>query len=73
MKFVLTVDLDNAATQTVHGLCRVIRQLEPDVASRAARGSSVSNLLGCDGEIRDINGNTIGHWEVKGEHDDNDG
>ena len=56
--FRLLVDLDNAAFEDPTELARIVRSVadSPDIASMAAMRDGVS--------LRDINGNTVGRWQV---------
>jgi hypothetical protein len=75
MKFVLSINLGNDAMQTsgdvAEALWRVYRNLNSLTAARV--GSGDAKLRDTDeGKIVDVNGNTVGAWEVKGPYDDND-
>lgn len=68
-QFILAIDLENAAMQDQHDVARALR----DVADRLNKYVSTNFGPYCiEGKIKDINGNTVGKWEVKGPHDDND-
>lgn len=68
-KFVLSIDLENDAMQDQHDVAGALR----GVADRLSRYVSTNwGPYGLEGKIRDVNGNTVGKWEVKGPHDGND-
>jgi hypothetical protein len=56
MKFTLEFDMDNAAFDEGNDEApRILRKLAGTIEDFSA---------GSGGKIRDINGNTVGHWEV---------
>lgn len=59
MKFTLEIDMDNAAFEDGYELSRILNEVAYD-------HSGVTNDSGFTGEgfIRDINGNTVGRWEI---------
>lgn len=62
MKFTLEIEFGNDAMQTKADLSAVLTEL----AARIPR-SIVGRIGSGDyGSIRDINGNTVGKWEVSG-------
>ena len=75
MKFVLSIDLGNDAMQTpgdvAEALWRVYRNLNSLTAARVGSGD-VKLRATDEGKIIDVNGNTVGRWEVKSPHEDND-
>ena len=74
MKFVLTIALENEAMQTpgdvAEALWHVYHKLNKLTSARL--GGAPKLRVTDAGAIADVNGNTVGNWEVKGEHDDND-
>lgn len=63
MKFVLTMDLDNAAFE---GFCDGQRD---GIAVRQTLRSMIERIdtpltVGDGAGIRDVNGNTVGEWEI---------
>lgn len=60
MRFTLTIDSDNAACQTREQLSDMLRHVSQKVH------------LGESGRIRDLNGNTVGGWELECEEEDED-
>jgi len=74
-RFVLKINLGNDAMQTsgdvAEALWCVYRNLNGLTAARVCSGD-VKLRVTDEGQIMDVNGNTVGNWEVKGEHDDND-
>jgi hypothetical protein len=69
VKFVLKINLGDDAMQDQHDVAKALR----GVADRLSKlVSSNFGPYGLEGKIMDVNGNTVGNWEVKGEHDDND-
>ena len=61
--FTLTIKLGDDAMQNTHDVAEALHR----VADKLHRLPAAR-----EGVIIDTNGNTVGHWEVKGEHDDND-
>jgi hypothetical protein len=64
MKFTLEIDLDNAAffsrdedLRDAQELVRLIRQTASRFDDRLLVGTE-------QGKLRDINGNTCGHWQI---------
>lgn len=57
MKFTLEVELGNAAMQTLEDVSSAIHGIGLD-------GETVAARVGEGGRIRDLNGNTVGKWEV---------
>lgn len=53
MDFKLTINMDNAAFEDRSELTRILR----GIARRPEEGQQ-------DGQVRDINGNTVGYWEI---------
>lgn len=68
-RFVLSIDLENEAMQDQHDVALALR----GVADRLSKLISTRfGPYGLEGKILDVNGNSVGKWEVKGPHDDND-
>jgi hypothetical protein len=68
-KFVLSIDLENDAMQDQHDVAAALRK----VADRLDKlVSSNFGPYGLEGTIMDRNGNSVGRWEVKSPHEDND-
>ena len=68
MKFVLEIDLDNSAffsrdedLRDAQELVRLIRQTASRFDDRLLVGTE-------QGRLRDINGNTCGHWQITEEN-----
>lgn len=68
MKFTLEIDLDNAAffsrdedLRDAQELVRLIRQTASRFDDRLLVGTE-------QGKLRDINGNTCGHWQITEEN-----
>jgi len=57
--FKLEFDTDNAAFEPIGGLDETARILQ-DVARRISQGET-------SGRVRDVNGNCVGHFELKTE------
>lgn len=57
-QFILKIKLGNEAMQTGYNVSRSLNQ----VADRLNRYDQLSE---CKGSIMDINGNTVGSWQVK--------
>ena len=55
--FQLNVSMDNAAFEWPHDLSRILRELADKLENRQI-------YPGMEGPLRDINGNTVGQWEV---------
>lgn len=74
MRFVLTIDLGNDAMQTpgdvAEALWHVYHKLNKLTSARL--GGDPKLRVTDEGVIADVNGNTVGRWEVKGPHDDDD-
>jgi hypothetical protein len=69
MEFVLRIKLENDAMQDQHDVASALRK----VADRLNKYVSSNFGPYClEGKIMDRNGNSVGKWEVKGPHDDND-
>ena len=62
MKLTITLELDNDAFAARSRRAEVRRILEELTVHPKAFGCSLFNAD--DGNLRDINGNTVGHWEV---------
>ncbi len=60
MTFTLTIELGNDAMQTRADIEGVLRELGQNIAYMSDLPES-----GDDGKIMDLNGNTVGSWEVK--------
>jgi hypothetical protein len=68
-RFVLSINLENAAMQDQHDVAGALRR----VADRLSKLASTNfGPYGLSGKIADVNGNTVGGWEVKGPHDDDE-
>ncbi len=68
-RFVLNIKLENEAMQDQHDVAKALRE----VADRLSKlVSSNFGPYGLEGKIKDVNGNTVGGWEVKGDYDDRD-
>jgi hypothetical protein len=61
MKFYLTIDLGNDAMQTMSDIAVALRGVSFGIF-HAYGGDMASNQRG---RLSDINGNTVGHWEVR--------
>jgi len=57
MKFALEIEMGNEAMRTRAHLATALRE--------AAKQVAVDGRAGSDGIIRDINGNTVGYWNLK--------
>lgn len=57
MKFTLEVNLGNEAMETADHLAAMLRKVAKEVDKSPADGPEVH-------PIRDVNGNTVGKWEV---------
>jgi len=69
VRFVLKIKLGDDAMEDQHDVAAALR----GVADRLSKLVSTKfGPYGLEGKIMDRNGNTVGGWEVKGEHDDND-
>lgn len=61
MRFVLTIALENDAMQDQHDVAEALRS----VADRLSKlVSSNFGPYGLEGKIMDVNGNSVGRWEV---------
>lgn len=60
MTFTLTIELGNDAMQDGSDIAGALRK----VAGKLA-GCSARDLVGNSGKIMDVNGNSVGEWEVK--------
>jgi hypothetical protein len=56
-QFTLTIDLGNDAMSTPSDIADALRKL-------AGRIETIDGYLG-DGVVRDVNGNTVGHWALE--------
>lgn len=61
MKFTLEIELGNDAMQTKGDIAAALTQ----VAARFPRCIMGRMVVGDYGSIRDINGNTVGKWEIQ--------
>jgi hypothetical protein len=59
MKFTLEIELGNDAMQTCDDLGRAIREVSEEFLDIMDAPTLVSDIL-----LKDINGNTVGKWEV---------
>jgi hypothetical protein len=59
MKFTLEIELGNDAMQTAEDVSRVLFDL-----SDAIVDYDLSDSDSGPGSVRDVNGNTVGHWDV---------
>ena len=66
MKFTLEIKMDNKAFEDPSELARIIKE---QVLNRI--DISNKSVGGIDGKVRDINGNTVGQWDIplKGKED----
>jgi hypothetical protein len=60
-QFTLKINLGNEAMQTGYDIAYAVR----DVAFRLQDYGNIENIRTCKGTISDINGNTVGSWQVK--------
>ena len=61
MKFILEIELENAAMQDQHDVATALRK----TADRLNRyASSNFGPYALEGKVMDVNGNTVGKWEV---------
>lgn len=58
MQFTLTIELGNDAMQDGRDVMKALAQVAAKIAHNTMK-------LVDSGKIRDINGNTVGQWEVK--------
>ena len=65
MKFTLEIDLDNAAFSAGHSLQRDGAEIAR-ILNRLANLAESSGPMREDdgGKLRDLNGNTCGHWQI---------
>jgi hypothetical protein len=61
MKFTLEIELENDAMRTSTHLAKALR----DVGERVRAAMPGVIRAADNGRIRDINGNTVGSWQVK--------
>lgn len=67
MRFVLHINLENEAMQSYADISRALERL----VAKFARVDDPP--MSTDGnKIMDVNGNSVGRWEVKGPYDDKD-
>jgi hypothetical protein len=59
MRFVLEINFGNEAMRTRTHLATALKEVSKQVA--------VNGRAGSNGTIRDINGNTVGHWKMVNE------
>jgi hypothetical protein len=59
MRFTLEIELGNDAMQTGYNVARAMREASNHVAELVKK-----DLPGAEGRIRDVNGNTVGKWQV---------
>ena len=57
MDLTVKINMDNAAFEDTCELSRILVQLSSDLAGRTFEGEHASTL-------RDVNGNTVGTWEI---------
>lgn len=60
MKFVLDIELGNAAMMTKHDIARALNE----TARKLPQSVLGAVVVGDYGKIMDLNGNTVGKWEV---------
>lgn len=59
MKFKLEVEMENAAMQDGRDLAGLLTKLAKDIED-----CSREDCAGSYGRVRDLNGNTVGKWEI---------
>lgn len=69
MKFILKIDLENDAMHTQHDVAAALRDVAESLGELDTSPFAFAVYSG-KGKIRDINGNVVGYWEVKGSGDD---
>jgi hypothetical protein len=67
--FVLKINLDDIEMQDQHDVARALRGVGEYLNKLTSRRFGPYGLAG---DVHDINGKTVGTWEVKGPHDDKD-
>jgi hypothetical protein len=60
MRFTLEIELGNDAMTTGYNVAAALRRVSGQVAELVKK-----DLPGAEGAIRDVNGNTVGKWEVR--------
>jgi hypothetical protein len=71
-KFVLSIDLENDAMRDQHDVAKALRGVADRLSKLVSSNFEPYSLADKIKDIKDINGNTVGQWDVKGPHDDND-
>lgn len=62
MKFTLTIELGNEAMQTGYDVADALREIADRIYPRGL--TEHRNAVSLVGLVRDINGNTVGSWQV---------
>lgn len=63
MKFKLEIELGNEAMLTSHDIAEALR----DVMRKLRKDSEDSLEEAFKGRIKDLNGNTVGGWQIEGQ------
>lgn len=61
MEFILKIKLGNEAMETPSDVAQALRETADKVERLFGRFPS----CGCDGSLRDVNGNTVGEFKVR--------
>lgn len=64
MEFTLSIRLGNAAMQTPADIALALRETADKIADPMLR-DTYAEATPYAGRIRDVNGNTVGEWEVR--------
>jgi hypothetical protein len=61
-QFILTIDLGNDAMKDTDDISRALHEIQKDLASA---GTDIEHLSTTIHQIKDRNGNVVGHYEVR--------
>lgn len=64
MRFILTIELGNAAMRTDGHIATALKTVAKSILSYQDREPEI----GDGGPIRDVNGNRVGSWHVEGDN-----
>lgn len=64
MTFTLTIELGNDAMQSANDIQHALLNAASGVSNAYAAEGIYEPIIPGDGRVRDLNGNTVGRWEV---------
>ena len=61
MELIIKINLDNAAFESKHEIARCLSEVAGEIADTQAEHPASTSSAGF---IRDINGNSVGQWDI---------